>query len=75
MEFKKRDIVMRTCRLLISFPKMERLGEDQNILVGKKIMGRQKKKKISVLSTWSNVAEMLSKLRTGNCLFKLATWR
>ena len=44
MEFKKRDIVMRTCRLLISFPKMERLGEDQNILVGKKILGRQKKK-------------------------------
>ena len=36
---------MRTCRLVISFPKVERLGEDQNILVGKKIMGRQKKKK------------------------------
>ena len=64
---------MRTCRLLISFPKVERLGEDQNILVGKKIMGRQKK--ISILSIWSNVAEMLSKLRTGNCLFKLVTWR
>ena len=34
---------MRTCRLVISFPKVERLGEDHNILVGKKIMGREKK--------------------------------
>lgn len=58
---KKRDILKKLPRLVILFPKVERLGLDQDVCRGN--ASRKGRKKLSVLSAGSNVAETLSKLR------------